>query len=127
MVLDIFRHCPILSHSSKRVKAQRDAVETKLGGMKIKQTLEVGSPIIIIEAPPMLKPAEPMPIMQPNTGRLKPNISNNLFIGKKILEKTPNIYECGFCFLAERKILLNFCSANLFAKAQCVLLHKQNP
>jgi hypothetical protein len=62
-------------------------METKLGGMKIKHTLEVGSPIVIIEAPPMLKTTEPMSIMQPNTGRLKPSISENLFIGKKISEK----------------------------------------
>jgi hypothetical protein len=59
-------------HWSKRLEAQRDAVETKLGGMKIKQTLEVGSPVVIIEAPPMLKTAEPMPMMRPNTGTIKP-------------------------------------------------------
>jgi hypothetical protein len=59
-------------HWSKRLEAQRDAVETKLGGMKIKETLEVGSPVVIIEAPPMLKTAEPMPMMRPNTGTIKP-------------------------------------------------------
>ncbi|KAH9576979.1 hypothetical protein CY35_01G191000 [Sphagnum magellanicum] len=58
-------------HWSKRLEAQRDAVETKLGGMKIKETLEVGSPVVIIEAPPMLKTAEPMPMMRPNTGTIK--------------------------------------------------------
>ncbi|CAK9858964.1 unnamed protein product [Sphagnum jensenii] len=47
-------------------------LETKLGGMKIKETLEVGSPVVIIEAPPMLKTAEPMPMMRPNTGTIKP-------------------------------------------------------
>ncbi|KAH8976173.1 hypothetical protein BDL97_01G199900 [Sphagnum fallax] len=59
-------------HWSKRLEAQRDAVETKLGAMKIKETLEVGSPVVIIEAPPMLKTAEPMPMMRPNTGTIKP-------------------------------------------------------
>jgi hypothetical protein len=71
--------------------------------MKIKQTLEVGSPIIIIEAPPMFKPVEPMPIMQRNTGRLKPNISNNLFIEKKILEKTPTSMSVVFVSLQRKK------------------------
>ncbi|CAK9193334.1 unnamed protein product [Sphagnum troendelagicum] len=59
-------------HWSKRLEAQRDAEETKLGGMKIKENLEVGSPVVIIEAPPMLKTAEPMPMMRPNTGTIKP-------------------------------------------------------
>jgi hypothetical protein len=48
---------------SKRLEAQRDAMEAKLGGMKIKETLELGSPVVVIEAPPMLKTAEPMPMM----------------------------------------------------------------
>jgi hypothetical protein len=46
-------------------------MEMKLGGMKIKHTLEVGNPIAIIKAPPMFNTTEPMPIMQPNIGRLK--------------------------------------------------------
>ncbi|KAH9576891.1 hypothetical protein CY35_01G186400 [Sphagnum magellanicum] len=57
---------------SKRLEAHSDAMEAKLGGMKIKETLEVGSPVVIIEAPPMLKTAEPMPMMRPNTGIIKP-------------------------------------------------------
>ncbi len=84
-------------HWSKRLEAQRDAVETKLGGMKIKETLEVGSPVVIIEAPPMLKTAEPMPMMRPNTGTIKPGDAGRYFF--------PNIYECSFCFPADRTLL----------------------
>ncbi|KAH7285312.1 hypothetical protein KP509_33G021900 [Ceratopteris richardii] len=32
------------------------------------ERLKVGSPVMIIEAPPFLKTAEPMPMMRPNRG-----------------------------------------------------------
>jgi hypothetical protein len=91
-------------------------VETKLGGMKIKETLEVGSLIVIIEAQLMFKTTKPMPMIQPNTGGLKLGHAGQYFF--------PNIYECGFYFPKERT-LLSFYNANLFAKAQCDLLHKK--
>lgn len=47
-----------------------DAV-SKLGSLKVKENLKVGSPIVITEAPPLLKTAEPMPMMRPNTGLIK--------------------------------------------------------
>jgi hypothetical protein len=83
-------------------------METKVGGMKIKETLEVGSPVVIIETPPMFKTTKPMPMMQPNIGRLKLGHASQYFF--------PNIYECGFYFPIERT-LLNFYNDNLFAKA----------
>ncbi len=103
-------------HWSKRLEAQRDAMEAKLGGMKIKETLEVGSPVVIIEAPPMLKTAEPMPMMRPDTGIIKPGDAGQYFF--------PNICDCGFSFPAERT-LPSFNSANWFAKPQCVLLQNK--
>jgi hypothetical protein len=76
-------------------------MEAKLG--KIKETLEVGSPVVIIEAPPMLKTAEPMPMIRPNTGIIKPGDAGRYFF--------PNICDCGFSFPAERT-LLSFNSAS---------------
>ncbi len=114
-----FKHCPILSFGQRNWRHRsRDAVETKLCGMKIKEILEVGSPIVIIKAQPMFKTTKPMPMMQPNTGRLKLGHAHQYFF--------PNIYEHGFYFPLERT-LLSFYNANLFAKAQCVFLRKENP
>ncbi|CAM6079657.1 unnamed protein product [Sphagnum tenellum] len=46
-------------------------VGTKSGGqMKVKEALELGSPILILQAPPMLKTAEPMPMLRPNVGTI---------------------------------------------------------
>jgi hypothetical protein len=87
---------------SKRLEAQRDAIEAKLGGMKIKETLEVESPVVIIEAPPMLKTAEPMPMMRPNTSIIKPGDAGRYFF--------PNICDCGFSF--PERTLLSFNSAS---------------
>ncbi|KAL2611072.1 hypothetical protein R1flu_022764 [Riccia fluitans] len=33
--------------------------------------LAVGSPVVVVEAPPLLKTAEPMPMMRPNRGLIK--------------------------------------------------------
>ncbi len=101
---------------SKRLEAHSDAMEAKLGGMKIKETLEVGSPVVIIEAPPMLKTAEPMPMTRPNTGIIKPGDTGRYFF--------PNICDSEFSFPVERT-LLSFNGASWFAKPQCVLLQNK--
>ncbi|CAM6071644.1 unnamed protein product [Sphagnum tenellum] len=38
--------------------------------MKVKEALELGSPILTLQAPPMLKAAEPMPVLRPNVGTI---------------------------------------------------------
>ncbi len=38
--------------------------------MKVKEALELGSPILILQAPPMLKAAESMPVLRPNVGTI---------------------------------------------------------
>ncbi len=38
--------------------------------MKVKEALELGSPILILQAPPMLKAAEPIPVLRPNVGTI---------------------------------------------------------
>eukprot|EP00249_Psilotum_nudum_P011883 c23444_g1_i1 orf=864-1220(-) len=35
------------------------------------EDLRIGSPVVIVQAPPLLKTAEPMPMMRPNTGVIK--------------------------------------------------------
>jgi hypothetical protein len=61
---------PNCVHLSKRLEAWHVAGGgTKSGGqMKVKEALELGSPILILQAPPMLKTAEPMPMLRPNVG-----------------------------------------------------------
>eukprot|EP00271_Cylindrocystis_brebissonii_P022239 TRINITY_DN8476_c0_g1_i1.p1 TRINITY_DN8476_c0_g1~~TRINITY_DN8476_c0_g1_i1.p1 ORF type:complete len:236 (+),score=14.16 TRINITY_DN8476_c0_g1_i1:270-977(+) len=42
-----------------------------LAGQDASQELEMGSPIVIVEEPPYVKTAEPMPMMRPNEGVIK--------------------------------------------------------
>lgn len=44
---------------------------TKSGSqLKVKEALELGSPILILQAPTMFKTAEPMPMLRPNVGTI---------------------------------------------------------
>lgn len=55
--------------SSGEVEATQSEVD--ISKKNAKARLASGSPIIVVEAPPMLKTAEPMPMMRPNLGLIK--------------------------------------------------------
>ncbi|KAJ7528102.1 hypothetical protein O6H91_16G084300 [Diphasiastrum complanatum] len=63
--------------------------------------LKVGSPIVIIEAPPLLKTAEPMPMMRQNVGLIKPGDAG------RIIDRRPkNVWAVRFAigaYLIDRK------------------------
>ena len=57
------------------LERQQMKVKSELGGEKSSPKtpkLEIGSPIIVIEAPPVLKTAASIPCLRPNSGLLNP-------------------------------------------------------
>ncbi|CAM6089065.1 unnamed protein product [Calypogeia fissa] len=65
------------------------------------QGLVSGSPIVIVEAPEMLKTAEPMPMMRPNRGLIKPGDA-----GRVIDRRPKDLWAVRFAvgaYLVERK------------------------
>ncbi|KAL3689763.1 hypothetical protein R1sor_016072 [Riccia sorocarpa] len=50
------------------LSSSSDEVVRKLNA---RANLAIGSPVVVVEAPPLLKTAEPMPMMRPNKGLIK--------------------------------------------------------
>lgn len=97
----VFRTCPFYMREDNRhrsrlvVAAVIDSPDTSY------EDLKAGSPIMIIEAPPHLKTAEPMPMLRANKGAVMPGDA-----GRILSRKPKDVWAIRFktgAFLIERR------------------------